>query len=162
MPRRKSTAAPPSRPIAAPEPDRDDFTSSRPLTRKQVMEMLRRKESFEEADLRGCDLAGLNFEGVKLDRAKLAEANLSRCNFNRSSLRGTSFFAASLKDATLEEADLEEADFDYAWLDGVSLRGAKVRKAAFPYKKLSIDDVQESVRTGKKLRMEQLALDDDD
>ena len=63
------------------DPDRDDFQGARALTRTQVLDMIKRKESLVEADLRGCDLAGVVFDGVDLSYAKFAEANLSRCSF---------------------------------------------------------------------------------
>jgi uncharacterized protein YjbI with pentapeptide repeats len=158
MTRRKT--APPVPPEL--DPDRDDFQGARALSRKQVVDMIRRKETLVEADLRGCDLAGVSFEGVDLSYAKFAESNLSKCNFNRADLTGASLFGANLKDATFEEANLEETDFDYANLDGVVLRGAKVRKTLFPYRRVSQEAVRESVRSGKKLVMEASAAEDDE
>lgn len=159
---RRKTPAP-----ATPDPllldaDKEDFSAGRPLTRKQVTEMIRKKESFEEADLRGCDLVGIAFDGCNLAFAKFAESNLSRCSFRGANLVGASFFGANLKDASLEEANLEEADFDYANLDGVTFRGAKVRKAIFPLRRVPLKDIQESVRTGKRVQMEAMPLDEDD
>jgi hypothetical protein len=142
--------------------DRDEFAAGRPLNRKQVQDMIRKKESFIEADLRGCDLNGICFDNQDLSFAKLAEANLSRCTFRNARLNGTSFFAANLKDAILEDCDMEEADLDYAWLDGVSLRGAKIKKAIFPYKKVPVSEIKESVKTGKRLRMEPMSIDEDE
>ena len=59
--------------------DLDEFAAIRTLSRKQVGDMIRRKESLVEADLRGCDLSGLSFDGVDLTAAKFGEANLSKC-----------------------------------------------------------------------------------
>jgi uncharacterized protein YjbI with pentapeptide repeats len=160
MKRKQNPPSPPA--DSANDPDREDFSAGRPLARKQVLEMIRKKESFLDADLRGCDLVGLVFDGVDLSRAKFAEANLSRCSFRGSNLTGASFFAATLKDATLEDANLEEADFDYANLDGVCFRNAKIRKAVFPLRKLPLEQIRESVRTGARVRMEALALDEDE
>ncbi len=145
-----------------PEAGREDFSTSRSLTRKQVLEALRKKESFEEADFRGCDLVGIGFDGANLARAKFGEANLTRASFKGAILVGASFFGATLKDASLEDANVEEADFDYANLDGVTFRGAKVRKAIFPLRRLALKDIQDSVRTGRRVQMEAMALDDDD
>jgi uncharacterized protein YjbI with pentapeptide repeats len=161
MTRRKNPAPLASDPILL-DPDKEDFSAGRPLTRKQVLEMIRKKESFEEADLRGCDLGGIAFDNANLARAKFAESNLSRCTFKNASLVGASFFGANLKDASLEEANIEDADFDYANLDGVTFRGAKVRKAIFPLRRVSLKDIQESVRTGKRVQMEAMPLDEDD
>ena len=158
MTRRKT----PGRSLEPLDVEKDDFAAGRPLNRKQVQEMIRRKESLVEADLRGCDLSGVIFDGTDLSFAKFAEANLARCSFKGCNLEGASFFGASLKDALLEECQLEDADLDYAWLDGVSLRGSKVRKAIFPLKKVPLEEIRESVRSGKRLRMDPVTVDDDD
>ena len=153
------------RKTAAPDPlfdDREDFTNSRPLTRKQVIEMIRRKEGFEDTDLRGCDLVGLAFDGMKLQRAKFAEANLTRCTFRGADLEGASFFGANLKDASMEEANLEDADFDYANLDGVTFRAAKIKKAIFPLRRIGLEEIRDSVRTGRRVHMEAMPLDEED
>ena len=142
--------------------DRDEFQGARALTRKQVLDMIKRKESLVEADLRGCDLSAIDFDGVDLSYAKFAESNLSRSAFRGANLTGASFFGSNLKDANFEDANLEEADFDYANLDGVVLKGAKVRKAMFPYRRVSAESVRESVRTGKRLTMESAPLEEDD
>lgn len=158
MTRRKAS----SRTLEPLDVEKDDFAAGRPLNRKQVQEMIRRKESLVEADLRGCDLSGVIFDGTDLSFAKFAEANLARCSFRGCNLEGASFFGASLKDALLEECQLEDADLDYAWLDGVSLKGSKVRKAIFPLKKVPLEEIRESVRSGKRLRMDPVTVDDDD
>ncbi len=132
------------------------------LTRKQVVEMIRRRDSLAEADLRGADMSLLCFDGLDLSYAKFAEANLLRSTFRGSNLTGASFFSANLKEVCLDGANLEEADLDYANLDGVTLHNAKVRKAIFPSKKLSATDVRNAVATGARLRMEPFAPGDDD
>lgn len=159
MSRRKSTPPPEASDL---DSDRDDFQGARALTRKQVLDMIKRKESLVDADLRGCDLSTVAFDGVDLSYAKFAEANLARCSFRGAQLTGASFFGANLKDASFEEANLEEADFDYANLDGVVLRGAKIRKAMFPYRRVTADAVRESVRSGKRLVMESAPVEDED
>jgi uncharacterized protein YjbI with pentapeptide repeats len=157
-----SSTAPAASEAPLIDPDKEDFSTGRPLTRKQVLEMIRRKEGFEEADLRGCDLVGIAFDGANLARAKFAEANLSRCSFKGATLVGASFFGANLKDVSLEESNLEDADFDYANLDGVTFRGAKIRKAIFPLRRIPLKEIQESVRTGKRVQMEAMPLDEDE
>lgn len=156
---KRKTPAPPDPLLDA---DREDFSSGRPLTRKQVIEMIRKKEDMEEADLRGCDLVGLSFEGVSLKFAKFTEANLARCSFKGADLEGAVFFGANLKDGSLEEANLEEADFDYANLDGVTFLNAKIKKTVFPLRRLPLDTIKESVRTGKRVHMEPMPLEEDD
>lgn len=132
------------------------------LGRKQVIEMIRRRDSFRDADLRGSDVSGLVFDGLNLAQAKFAEANLMRCSFKDADLTGASFFGANLRDVCLDGANLEEADLDYANLDGVTLLGAKIRKALFPTRKVTLVDVRASVATGLRLRMEPFLPGDDD
>lgn len=156
----KRKAPPPPDPLL--DADREDFSTGRPLTRKQVIEMIRKKENLEEADLRGCDLVGLAFDGVNLKNAKFGEANLARCSFKSSNLQGASFFGANLKDASLELANLEDADFDYANLDGVTFLNATTKKAIFPIRRLPLEDIRESVRTGKRVHMEPMPLEEED
>lgn len=148
--------------LAVDDVDRDEFSTNRVAARKRVQEMIRKKESFHDADLRGYDLSGMSFDGVDLSYAKLAEADLSRCSFRGANLSAASFWNANLREATLEDANLEEADFDYANLDGVSFRGAKIRKAIFPLRRVPLKDIQESVRSGRRVQMEALPLDEDD
>lgn len=154
----------PRKPKAAPEPaaERDDFDEVRTLTRKQVMDMIRRAETFEEADLRGVDLSGLSFDGMKLRNAKFGDCNLQRASFRGADLAGASFWNANLREATLDGADLEEADFDYCNLDGVSFKDAKIRKAIFPFRRLPLEAIQRSVRTGQRVRMEPMRHEDEE
>lgn len=157
-----SKKKPNSDPDSTYDNDREDFGASRPLQRKQVVDMIRRKESLVEADFRGSDLTAVVFDGVDLRNAKFAEANLARASFRGANLSGASFFGASLKDASLEDANLEEADFDYCWLDGVTFKGAKIRKAILPLKRIDLESVRESVRSGKKVQMEPFNLEEDE
>jgi len=158
MTRRKTPVSPESEVDA----DRDDFQGGRVLTRKHVLEMIKRKESLAEGDFRGSDLSGICFDGLNLSEAKFAEANLSRSTFKGANLSGASLFGANLQDASLEEAILDQADFDYANLDGACLRGAKLRRTVFPNRRVSPEAVREAVRTGKKLTMDAVPADDDE
>lgn len=153
-------ATPPKR-TPVPVIDRDD-DEARSLTRKQVLDLLRRGESFEECDLRGIDLSGVNFDGVNLTNAKFGEANCQKATFRNANLTGASFWNANLREATLDGANLEEADFDYCNLDAVSFRDAKIKKAIFPYKRLPVEVVQRSVRTGERVKMEPMRHEDED
>ena len=140
MSRKKSTSSP-----AEPH-DAEEFGDSA-LSRKQILEVVRKKESLDEADLRGTEFG---------------EANLSRSSFKGADLRGASFFSANLKDVCLDGANLEDADLDYAQLDGVTLHNAKIRKALFPTKRLSLADVRASVATGVRLRMDAYSPSEDE
>lgn len=150
-----------SSPIAGGSPDPEEFGDTA-LNRKQVLDLLRRKESLDDADLRGTDLSGVVFDGASLRQAKFAEANLTRASFRGADLRGASLFAANLKDACFDGANLEDADLDYAFLDGATVHGAQVKKALFPTRKLPLADVRAAVASGARLRMEPFGPDDDD
>lgn len=132
----------------------------RPLTKKQVVDMVSRGDSLAGLDLRGTDLSNVCFDGIDLAEAKLADCNLVRCTFRGSDLRAASLWHADCTDAVFDQANLEEADFDLAFLDGCSFRGAKIRKAIFPLSRLSLETLKTSVKTGKRIRMERRPSDD--
>lgn len=135
--------------------------SPRSLTKKQIIEILSRGESLSDIDIRGIDLSGTNFDNADLTYAKLAECNLSRATFRNANLTNASLWHAECKDAIFDGANLEEADLDYSNLDGCSFRNAKIRKAIFPFSKLPLEEIQASVKTGKKVRMDRGRLDDE-
>jgi uncharacterized protein YjbI with pentapeptide repeats len=103
----------------------------------------------------------VNFDGANLTHAKLAECNLTRASFRGTDLRFASLWHSECKDAIFDSANLEEADLDYANLDGCTFRNAKIRKAVFPLSKLPLADIQASVRTGRKVKMDKGRLDED-
>lgn len=148
--------------LSSSEPHDPEEFGDAALARKQVVEMIKRRDSFQDADLRGSDLNGLVFDGLNLAQAKFAEANLMRCSFRGADLTGASFFGANLRDACLDGANLEEADLDYANLDGATVLGAKIRKALFPTRKLPLADVRAAVASGSRLRMEPFQPGDDE
>ena len=137
------------------------MTSPRPLGKKQVVELIARGESLGAYDMRGLDLAGVCFDGTDLKEAKLGDANLARCTFRGADMRWASLWHADCKDAVFDEAILEEADLDYSNLDGCSFHGARIKKAIFPLAKLPLELIQDSVRTGRKVKMERTQLNDD-
>ncbi len=116
--------------------------------------MMGKGHSLVDLDMRGIDLSGVCFDGADLEFAKLAECNLSRASFRGTVLRQASLWHADCKDACFDGANLEEADFDFADLDGATFRDAKVRKAIFPFNRISLEQIQTSVRTGRKVRMD--------
>ena len=134
--------------------------SPRPLTKKQVVEMVSRGESLAGMDLRDTDLSGICFDQADLAEAKLAECNLARCTFREADLRAASLWHSDCTDCVFDGANLEEADLDLAFLDGCSFRGAKIRKAIFPLTRISLTTLKNAVKTGKKLRMERRPSDD--
>ncbi|MCB9760070.1 MAG: pentapeptide repeat-containing protein [Alphaproteobacteria bacterium] len=126
----------------------------RPLSRKQVLELLRRGKSLEQADIRGLDLSGLCFDGVNLRWTKLADANLARCSFRGADLTSASMWHANLKDAIFDEAVLDGADLDCANIDGCTFKDARIRKTIFPIPRDQMGQVMESIRLGTRIRVE--------
>jgi len=135
--------------------------SPRTLSKKQILDALARQSSLADCDLRGLDLTGTCFDGADLRRSKLAECNLSRATFRGADLHSASLWNSECQDAVFDEADLEEADFDLCNLDGCTFRDAKIRKAIFPFRRLPLERVIESVRTGRRVRMSRRGLLDD-
>ena len=135
--------------------------SPRPLSKKQVLDILAKTKNLEEQDMRGIDLSGVCFDGANLQQAKMAECNLSRATFRDADLTGASLWHSDCKDAVFDGAILEEADFDFTYLAGCTFRNARVRKAIFPFNRVTLDKILHSVRTGKKLKMERGRYDDD-
>ena len=129
------------------------MSSPRPLSKKQVLDHLARGESLAGSDLRGNDLSGVVFDGIDLTAAKLAECNLSRASFRNCGMVAASLWHSECRDACFDGADLEEADLDFTNLDGCTFHRAKVKKAIFPFHRIPLDDILESVRTGTRVRM---------
>ena len=139
-----------------------DMPSPRAYTKEEVVSMLHRGESLEGIDLRGSDLSGLDLSGIMLRNSKLGDANLFQCNLAGADLSGASLWHANLKNANLDFANLEGADLDFANLEGVTLRCARIRKATFPLKKVTMDEVRASVCSGKRLCMSTGPYSEDD
>ncbi len=125
----------------------------RTMTRKQVLEHLRRKQPLEQGDMRGLDLSGISFDGVNLRDAKMAGANLTSCSFRSADLSGASLWQSDLQGATLDGANLEGADLDMANLDGCSFLGARLRKTILPDDDPVPSQVLDSVRSGRRVSM---------
>ncbi len=88
----------------------------------------------------------------------MAECNLGRASFRGSNLQSASLWHSDCKDACFDAANLEEADLDFTNLDGATFKEAKVRKAIFPLNRVSLEQVQTSVRTGARIRMDARGL----
>ncbi len=138
----------------------DDNRTSTSLTRKQVLDRLRRGESLTHQDMRGLDLYGICFDDTDLSYAKMADANLAKATFRRANLTGASLWHADLRDTLFEEANLEDTDFDMALLDGARFKAARLRRTLFPFERLPLEDVKESVRTGRRVFMDSSVTDD--
>lgn len=131
------------------------------MSKKQITDALSRGDSLADQDLRGLDLTGVCFDNADLRRAKLAESNLARATFRAADLSGASLWHSDCKDACFDEAVLDETDFDFANLDGCTFRNAKVRKAIFPNPRQTLSEVMVSVRTGRRIRFDSRAIDED-
>jgi uncharacterized protein YjbI with pentapeptide repeats len=142
--------------MTPPAPNATGEESSSPvsLTKKQVMDRLRRGESLIESDLRGLDLSAMSFDGVDLSYAKMAECTLARCTFRGANLSGASLWQADLRDANFTNANLDDADMDMANLDGAILYKAKIRRTLFPVDRLTAERIQDSIRSGRRLVMD--------
>ncbi|MEN9785973.1 MAG: hypothetical protein RLZZ299_1237 [Pseudomonadota bacterium] len=128
---------------------------------RQLVEQLRRGERPMELDLRGCDLRGTSFDGLDLSRAKFGDADLRRCSFRGATLRGAVFFGADLQEACFDGADLEGADLDYANVVDVTFQGARLRHAVLPGRAGGRAQIEESVRTGARVRLAARRLEDE-
>ena len=137
-----------------PLPDDDFGDAPESLTRKQVQEAIRKRQSLIDADMRGLDLSHLVFDGMNLSRTKFADAVLTGCSFKAADLTFASFWNADLSDCNFETANLENADFDYANLNGATLKGARIKKALFPLSFVPLATIHESVRSGARIRMD--------
>lgn len=126
----------------------------RPYSKKQVMDLIARGTSLADADLRGTDLSGVCFDGADLQRAKLADCNLAKATFRGTDLTSASLWHADCKDACFDEAILVHTDLDLTNLDGATFRGARIRKSIFPTTRVSHDQINRSVRTGRKVEMQ--------
>ena len=65
------------------------------MSRKQILDAIRRGASLESVDLRGVDLSGISFDNLDMRDAKLAEANCTRCSFRNANLTGASLWHAN-------------------------------------------------------------------
>lgn len=126
----------------------DDEFTPQSLSRKQVLDALRKGRPLGGADLRGTDLSGISFDGVDMEGTKLADADLSGCSFKGTNLQGASMWAAKLRNVSFDEANLDLADLDCADIDACTFLGARIRKTIFPNQRECIDMIEESVRTG--------------
>jgi len=135
----------------------EESSSPVALTKKQVLDRLRRSESLVESDLRGLDLSGTSFDGCDLSYVKMAECHLSRCTFRGANLSGASMWQADLRDVNFTNANLDDADMDMANLDGAILYKAKIRRTLFPLERLPMDRIMDSIRSGRRLVMDKEA-----
>ena len=88
--------------------------ADKPLTRTDVMNLLRQVDSTRELDLSdqnlsGIDLSNFDLTGATLNWAELSNANLSGTNLNEADLLGADLRKANLSGAKLHKAILRDA-----------------------------------------------------
>lgn len=121
------------------------------------LDNIKKKTSFEKADLIGANLIGADLRsanlsgadlrsvelfGADLRRAYLIGTDLRRAGLRRANLRGANLLVANLRGANLIGVDLREADLNWAnlrganlfWADlrGADLKGVNLRGALLP------------------------------
>ncbi|HMV65668.1 MAG TPA: pentapeptide repeat-containing protein [Myxococcota bacterium] len=131
--------------------------TQRPLTKKNIAEMLSRGQPLAYIDLRGTDLSGLCFDNADLTSAKLAFCNLARATFRNANLRLASLWHADCKDAVFDGAVLEEADLDLSNLDGATFKNARIKKTTFPNGRVAMEEIEKSIKTGRRVVMTRTA-----
>jgi uncharacterized protein YjbI with pentapeptide repeats len=125
----------------------------KPLTRKEVLAMIRRhggkaegldlsrREFAENVNLSGLDLSGIILREASLWYVRLEGSNLSGAQIERAVLRG----------AQMEGIDLSGANADGADLQGAHLDGANLTKAQFKKAGLLKANLGKAVLTGAHL-----------
>ena len=111
------------------------MAKAKPLTRKELLAMIKRHGKAEGLDLsrrefeENMNLSGLDLSGIQLNEAslwytRLEGANLSGAQLERAILRG-----AHLEGADLSGADADGIDLQGAHLEGANLSNAQLKKA---------------------------------
>ncbi len=134
------------------------MSKDKPLSRKQVQDLLRKKKALDSLDLRGANLAGIVFDGASLRQTKLAEANMKGCSFRQADLTGASLWNAELPNAVFEGAILDEADLDQANLEGCNFKGARLRKAILPHGTRGTERIMDSVKNGLPVHFQSMSF----
>ena len=136
------------------------------LTRKEVIEKVRKGESFKSVvlkhiDLSSADLSDANFSGANLSGANLSGVNLSNANLvdavvecadlSNANLSGALLCSAGLQFATLTSADIRKTDLSTADLNGANLSGANLFRANLRKANLSEADLNGANLSNAKL-----------
>jgi uncharacterized protein YjbI with pentapeptide repeats len=105
-------------------------------TREQVIEMVKRGESLEGADLSKINLSGANlfdanFIGVNLSEAKFGGGYLTNTFLNEANLSKAEFISIELDGTNFHKADLSEAYFINSNINNVDLSSTNLNKAYF-------------------------------
>ena len=109
------------------EPER--FSNYNQALMDDVAGLVRRVDSWEEADLSWIVLSKVNLERAKLSGAELIEANLTGANLGGANLKEAHLHEAKLSGADLRDADLRDADLTRANLTAANLFMANLKEA---------------------------------
>ncbi len=100
-------------------------------TREDVLKLLAKGQSFENAKLKGIDLSKLDFRGADLRGAQFRYSDLRGADLRGADLRGANLRHVNLSGSNLCEADLRGTDFGHADIRGVNFTGARLKGAKF-------------------------------
>lgn len=122
----------------------------KPLTREDVLRLLKEAGSSQLLDLSLKNLnrinlsGGINLKGINLQRADLENANLEGADLSYANLKDVDLKNADLKNADLQGTDLRRADLSYANLGGADLKNADLQGADLSYANLQGVDVTQA------------------
>jgi len=104
-------------------------TTSKPLTREAILQLLHQAGSPGKLDLSHQNLNKIDLSGFDLTGANLFEANLMGANLRGAKLEGVDLRGSTLNLANLEGSNLEGATLFRAKLIGANLHGANLHEA---------------------------------
>ncbi len=99
------------------------------LTREEVEKGIKKKMSFEGANLKGIDLKFMDLSSGIFKNANFRYADLTNTNLSNADLSGASLRHAVLVNTNLSGADLTNADLTHADIRGATMVGTKINNA---------------------------------
>lgn len=98
--------------------------------RQAVLDEMRERDLFKEADLSNTNLREANLKGADLSGAILSDAILIGANLIQAALNNTILIHVNLSQASLRGANLNRVILDTSTLNGANLTGASLRGAS--------------------------------
>lgn len=97
-------------------------------------DQIKRRASFNGADLSNMDFSGVNLDGADLQEADLKDADFSGASLVGADLRNANLWGVKMNRAKLIKADARRADLRWAqlneaWLDSAKMDGANMSNA---------------------------------
>jgi uncharacterized protein YjbI with pentapeptide repeats len=130
------------------------MAEAKPLTRKEVLAMIKRHGKAEGLDLSRREFAeNINLSQLDLSGILLREASLWYAHLEGTNLSGAHLERAIMRGAHLEGADLSGANMDNADLQGVHLEGAKLDKAQMTKAELLKANLSKASLNGARLEV---------